>query len=160
MVCRTTSRISRMNTRFTERVRASRTVMVRALSLGSKFSKWCRPPPVKKPSPGLAEYVRSIAASSIGRRLRSLAFAQIVDRPARDGVLLGDRLFPELFGRQRGKARVQPGDDLEIADERAELGGGAEVELGAFVDVERLVVVVGLHAQRLAPGRASYSVKL
>jgi len=36
-----------------------------------KLLKVCKPPPVKKASPGPAEYGRSSAASSIAGRLRS-----------------------------------------------------------------------------------------
>src|SRR5438309_442628 len=44
-------------------------------------------------------------------------------------------------------ALVQRGDDREVGDERAQLGRRAELELGAGVDVEGFVEVVGLHAQ-------------
>ncbi len=47
----------------------------------------------------------------------------------------------------RAEALVQLVDDVEVGHQRAQLGGRAQVELGAFVDVQRLVVVVGLHAQ-------------
>ena len=45
---------------------------------------------------------------------------------------------------------MQLGDDIQVRDQSAQLGGGAQVELGAFVDVERLVVVVGLHPKVVA----------
>ena len=53
----------------------------------------------------------------------------------------------ELARRLAGEALVQRGDDLEVGDQRAQLGGRAEVELGAPVEVERLLEVVGLDAQ-------------
>ena len=76
------SRISRMNTRFTERVNDSRTVRIRSLSSFSKFAKWCRPPPVKKPSYGLAEYFRSSASSSSADEPHVRVREQLVEHEA------------------------------------------------------------------------------
>jgi hypothetical protein len=53
------SRINRMNTRLTDLRIASLTVTIRLLSSRSKLAKEMTPPPVKKRSPGLAEYFRS-----------------------------------------------------------------------------------------------------
>ncbi|MNO97467.1 hypothetical protein D3C76_891760 [compost metagenome] len=49
---------------------------------------------------------------------------------------------------------MQRGDHFQVAGEHAQLGGGAELQLAAFVDVERLVGVVGLHAYAVAAGGA------
>jgi hypothetical protein len=49
---------------------------------------------------------------------------------------------------------VQLGDDLEVGGEHPQLGGGAELELAAFVDVEGLVAGVGLHPHAVAAGGA------
>ncbi|MNQ89402.1 hypothetical protein D3C85_1047100 [compost metagenome] len=40
---------------------------------------------------------------------------------------------------------MQLGDDLQIGGQHPQLGGGAQLQLAAFVDVERLIRVVGLH---------------
>ena len=58
-------------------------------------------------------------------------------------------------GSLRGQPRVQLSDDLEIGDERAQLGGGAEVELRALIDVERLIEIVRLHPQ-IVPAVAAF----
>ena len=50
---------------------------------------------------------------------------------------------------QRVPALPQPGDDLEILDQGAQLRGRAEVELHAAVHVERLVERVDLRAQHV-----------
>ncbi len=70
-----------------------------------------------------------------------------VGRPAgeRVGRLLLD-VGQEIL-RQVAIAGVQLAHDLEVGDQRAQLGRGPQVELRAFVDVERLVQVVGLDAQ-------------
>ena len=47
---------------------------------------------------------------------------------------------------------MQPGHDVEVGHQRAQLGGGAEIELGALVDIERLVEIVGLHPQHVGVG--------
>ena len=49
---------------------------------------------------------------------------------------------------------MELGDELEVGDQRTQLGGRAEVELGALVDVERLLEVVGLDAQVVGSGAA------
>ena len=73
---RTISRIRRTKGRLIEACSASRKVGLRALSLLLKLPNTWRPPPVKKPSPGLAEKRRSSAASSIAGRPRSVAVAR------------------------------------------------------------------------------------
>src|SRR5574337_1758653 len=64
------SRISRTNTRLTECWNPVRTVKNCEFSEGSKLVKLCSPPPVANASPGLPEYLRSIAASSIAENDR------------------------------------------------------------------------------------------
>jgi hypothetical protein len=51
-------------------------------------------------------------------------------------------------------ARVEVGDDLEVRDQRAQLGGRAQVEPRPGIDVQRLVEVVGLDAGSDYPARA------
>ena len=71
---------------------------------------------------------------------------QIASRPGGERIGgCGDDL--ELGGLVPAEPRVQLGDDLEIGDQGAQLGGRAEVQLRALVDVERLIQIVGLHAQ-------------
>ncbi len=150
MVWRTSSRIRRTKGRLIEACRASRSVGSRALSLALKLPKVWRPPPVKNPSPGFAEKRRSSAASSIAGRLRSVRGGEVVDRPAREAVL-GVHLDPAQRRRvERGEPGVEFGDELEVGGQHAQLGGGAELELAALVDVERLVGGVGLHPHAIA----------
>ena len=142
-----------MNTRFTELRKASRTDMMRASSSGSKFWKTCRPPPVAKPSPGFAEYRRSIEASSIGRSPLVAGSAEILDGPGGELIALVHLDGAELVGAERREPGVEPGDHLKVADERAELGGGAEIEARPRIDVERLVEAVRLHAHAVGARR-------
>ncbi len=79
---------------------------------------------------------------------------QVLLRPAGEGVALGDAHRRELVAREPGPALVQRRDDLQVGDQRAQLRGRAQVESRAFVDVQRLVVVVGLHAQQVRAARA------
>ena len=65
--------------------------------------------------------------------------AQVVARVQREQPLGGT-------GRVR-EFRVCSRDQLEPAQERAQLGGGSEIELGAGIDVQRLVQIVGVDAQ-------------
>lgn len=65
-----------------------------------------------------------------------------------------DRRLPERRGIELGVLLMQGRDHLEVADQGAQLRGRAQVELYPFVDIERLVEVVGLHAHPVAAGRA------
>ena len=80
------------------------------------------------------------------RRQRAVAAAlQMVHRPACQPVLARDVDRVERLRVERRQLRVQRRDDLEVGHEGAQLGRRAELELGAGVDVEGLVEVVGLH---------------
>ncbi len=61
---------------------------------------------------------------------------------------------PQVLRRQAAQAVVEIGHDLQIGDQGAQLGGRAEIELGALVDVEGAVEVVGLEAQVVAVAAA------
>ena len=74
----------------------------------------------------------------------------MVDRPARQTVLRVDFDAAQRRRIQRREPAVEFGDQLEIGRQHAQLGGGAELELAALVDVERLVGGVGLHAHAVA----------
>ena len=70
---------------------------------------------------------------------------QVVDRPAAQVILAGDVHLAQLG---RGLACVLPmqfGDDLQVGGQHAQLGGRAQFELAALVDIERLVGTVGLY---------------
>ncbi|MCY1419362.1 hypothetical protein D9M71_349490 [compost metagenome] len=67
------SRSRRTKGRLIDSRRASWMVGMRPLSSLRKLLKVWMPPPVKKLSYGLAEYLRCSAASSMGCRLRSFA---------------------------------------------------------------------------------------
>ena len=71
---------------------------------------------------------------------------QVCGNPARQVVGRVRRHRAKLRARQVGVAAVQFGDDFQIGDQGAQLGGRAEVQLGALVDVQRPVQVVGLDA--------------
>jgi hypothetical protein len=58
---------------------------------------------------------------------------------------------PGLLRRQAG---VQFGNKFQVDRQHPQLGGGAQFELAAFVDVQRLVGGVGLHAHLVALGCA------
>ena len=46
---------------------------------------------------------------------------------------------------------MQRGDDLQVRDQRAKLGGRAEVQACTLIDVERLVHAVGLDPHEVRP---------
>ncbi|MND95362.1 hypothetical protein D3C80_876160 [compost metagenome] len=87
-----------------------------------------------------------------GRQAAVLGLDQVVHGPAGDAVHLGnfDRL--QLGRGLRAETVVQFGNDLQVAGQHAQFGGGAELQLAAFVDVERLVGTVGLHPYPRAIG--------
>ena len=75
---------------------------------------------------------------------------EMIDRPARQAVL---SVHLDAAQRRRvkdGEPGVELGDQLEVGGQHAQLGGGAELELAALVDVERLVGGVGLHPHAVA----------
>jgi hypothetical protein len=74
----------------------------------------------------------------------------MIDRPARQAILRVDLDPAQRRHIERGEPAVQLGHQLEIGGEHAQLGGGAELELAALVDVERLVCGVGLHPHAVA----------
>ena len=47
-------------------------------------------------------------------------------------------------------ALVQLGNDFQVGGQHPEFGGGAQLQLAAFIDVERLVCAVGLHPYHAA----------
>ena len=78
--------------------------------------------------------------------------AQVVECPVAQpvGGMRGDRV--QFLPVQPGVAAVQVGNDVQVGHQGAELGAGAQIELGAGIDVERLVQVVCLYAQQVAVG--------
>ena len=78
------------------------------------------------------------------RRLR--VRAQVVERPAPEPVGLGNGEGRQRVSRQCRQLRMQRGDEVEVGRQRAQLGGRAQFELGAGVDVEGLAEVVGVNA--------------
>jgi hypothetical protein len=121
--------------------------------------KVCTPPPVKKlagaggvaPLEGRLQHRRQAAVLG-GGEVFHRPQAQPVAGVGLDGAQLGGRLAGVFF--------VQLGDDLEVGGEHPQLGGGAELELAAFVDVEGLVAGVGLHPHAVAAGVLSTRLKL
>lgn len=82
--------------------------------------------------------------------------AQPVQRPAAEVVALvgGAIARDQLAGRLAGMALVQFGDHFQVGGQHPQLGGGAQLQLAAFVDVERLAGGVGLHPHAVAVGAA------
>nr|GEU28068.1 hypothetical protein [Tanacetum cinerariifolium] len=74
---------------------------------------------------------------------------EVIDRPQRQLVLRIDVHLGQPGGIEAGELLVQLVHDVEVAHQRAQLGRGTQVQLGAFVDVERLVEVIGLQAQQV-----------
>ncbi len=72
---------------------------------------------------------------------------EVIHGPLAQAVFRIDAGFAQRLRVHRFVAAVQLVDDVEVGHERAQLGGRTQVELGLLVDVERLVVVIGLHAQ-------------
>jgi hypothetical protein len=71
---------------------------------------------------------------------------QEIDRPAREMIAAVDFDRAQLLRRQRRILLVERRDDVEVCDERAQLGSRAELELRAFVRVEGLRRIIRLHA--------------
>ena len=80
--------------------------------------------------------------------------AQVVDGPAAQVILFGDVQRFQLGAGLAGMALIQLGDDFQIGSQHTQLGGGAQFQLAAFVDVEGLVGAVGLHANPAAAAGA------
>ncbi len=78
-----------------------------------------------------------------GRQAAVLVAGQVVQCPAAQRVL-GLDLTQRLAVEQR-MALMQLGDHFKIGGEHPQLGGGAQLQLAALVDVERLVGAVSLH---------------
>ncbi|MDT4817330.1 hypothetical protein FQZ97_504050 [compost metagenome] len=79
---------------------------------------------------------------------------EVLDGPFADEVQRHDLDGLQLGGRQVRIFAMQRGDGLQVAGQHPQLGGGAQFQLAAFVDVERLVGVVGLHPHAVAAGGA------
>ncbi len=89
-----------------------------------------------------------------GGERRAGGLAQIVDSPHGEVISGVDVHDAQLGGVKPRIALVQIRDDLEVRDERAQLGRRAQIEPGAGVDIERLIEVVRLHAQDIGAGPA------
>ncbi|MNM81345.1 hypothetical protein D3C81_933450 [compost metagenome] len=88
------------------------------------------------------------------RQAAVLVGDQVVDGPFADEVQRHDLDVLQFFVGQVRIVAMQRGNHFEITGQHAQLGGGAELQLAAFVDVERLVGVVGLHPHAVAAGGA------
>ena len=82
-------------------------------------------------------------------RLAQRQWFQVGNSPLRQHVLRIDGDFTQFGGAHAAVALVQLVDDVQIRDQGAQLGRRTEVQLGALVDVERLVKIVRLHAQQV-----------
>ena len=67
--------------------------------------------------------------------------------PAGERVSTVSRGFGQPLEIALGEVRMDLGNNFKIGDQRSELGGRAEIELGAAIDVEGLVKIVGLNAK-------------
>src|SRR4029453_2825343 len=70
-------------------------------------------------------------------------------RGQRVGLFVARQLQQRPFV-ERLELLVEQDDDLEVVRKRAQLRRAAQVELGAAVDVERALEVVGVDAQQVA----------
>src|SRR6185436_3003397 len=75
---------------------------------------------------------------------------EIRQRPRRDPVARAYRLGAQVHRRPAGVPQIELLHDFQVADERAQLGRGAELELAALDHVERRVKVVYLDADHVA----------
>ncbi len=100
---------------------------------------------------GEESFVRAGGILAIQRSLQHQGQAlilgghQVRDGPAADVVLIRHLNLAQALGRHAGITVVQLGDDLQIGGQHPQLGGRAQLQLAALVDVKRLIRVVGLH---------------
>jgi len=73
--------------------------------------------------------------------------AQVVNHPAPQPVAPVQLQARQLGASQRAVAGMRRADQVEPADKGAQFGGGAQVELGAGIDIQRLVEIVGVDPQ-------------
>jgi len=78
---------------------------------------------------------------------------EVLHGPAPQGVLAVHRQGAQLGRWQRRQALVLLGHQLEVGGQHTQLGGGAQFELAALVDVERLAGGVGLDTHEVAVWR-------
>ena len=91
---------------------------------------------------------------------RTAPAQELVDGPAGEPGLPGHGKRPERVGCESCQARVELGHHLEVADKRAELGGGAQLEPARLGETQGTVVAVGLRADDVPEGGVvSRSVK-
>ncbi len=90
---------------------------------------------------GSFQHGRQGALGILGQR------QEVFDAPLGQAILGIDHGGAQLAVVHGREALEQLVDDVHVGHQGAQLGGGTQVQLGAFVDVERLVVVVGLNAQ-------------
>jgi hypothetical protein len=85
----------------------------------------------------------------IEHRLQAMIarFREILGSPFGQRVLCIFRHIHQFGGRALAVATVQLRDDLEIVHERPQLGGRSQIELAAFIQIERPVQVIGLDPQ-------------
>ncbi len=79
---------------------------------------------------------------------------QIGGRPGAQRVRLVAAHRFELVARQRLQALAQLAHHIQVGDQGAQLGGRAQDQLGAGIDIEWLVEAVGAHPQKIAVGAA------
>jgi hypothetical protein len=80
--------------------------------------------------------------------------AQVIERPARQGIVRAHLHPAQRLAIQIAKSLVQLGDDLQVGHERAQLRGRAQVEFRLIVHIEGPIRAVGLHAYYVAIGGA------
>ncbi len=78
------------------------------------------------------------------RQVTVLVQQQIIHRPTGQPIRFLDRDFAQLRRAQARIAPMQLGDDLQIRRQHAHLRRRAQLQLAAFVDIERLIGAVGL----------------
>jgi len=80
------------------------------------------------------------------RQVVILVLDQVVDDPAAEAILIGHFDFFQFWPAHRAVFVVQLRYDLQVRGQHTHFRRRAEFKLAAFVDVERLIGAVGLHA--------------
>ncbi len=113
-----------------------------------------RAAPGEKSLPGRSRIMSLHCGVQHGLEAGVGSMRQIVRRPAGQRIVGSCRQKPELPLRLSMQALVQIGDDVEIGDQGAQLGGRAQHQLGPGIEIERLVQAVRMHQQFVAVGVA------
>ena len=108
------------------------------------------PPPVKKVSQGLAEYLRSRAQIEKGFQAGILFLLQGLYRPLGQGIARFLSFRFQTVGIQSRKLFIQRRDEFKIMCQRTQLGRAAEFEFDAFIEIKRGGKIIRLYAYQVS----------